>query len=87
MELEFIFIEFRPFKLSYFWQLYCIVGYGVCVICSSYSFQWISYKFCRHIVDILEMCRWVLEGARINFDRMTFFLNLDILVAVLPCRV
>ena len=48
MELELIFRELRPFKLSHF----CTVGYGICVI---------------------KMCMWVLDGAKINFDRIMSF--------------
>ena len=33
-----------------------IVGYGVCVINSSYSFQWIILKPSVLVVDILKMC-------------------------------
>ena len=33
-----------PFKLSYFGQLSCIIGYGVCVINSFHNFHWIIFK-------------------------------------------
>ena len=55
-ELELSLTELQPFELSHFRQPFCIVGYGVCVINSSYSFQWIIFKPCTHIVDILKMC-------------------------------
>ena len=77
-------MELRPFELICFWQLFCIVGYGVCVIYSSYSFQWIYHKLCRHIVDILEMCMWIFDGARINFNRSTAFKTKIFLVAFCP---
>ena len=38
-ELELILTEVQPFKLSHFLQLFCIVGYEVSVIKSSYKFQ------------------------------------------------
>ena len=61
------------FQTWSFWATFCIVGYGVCVINSSYSFQWIFLKPCLLVVDILNMCMWVFDGARINFDRITTF--------------
>ena len=47
--------------------------YRVCVINCSHSFQWIFLKPCISVVDILKMCIWVLDGAKINFDRTTAF--------------
>ena len=42
---------------------------------------------CRHIVDILKMCMWVFDGARINFDRITAFQTYLILaVFFLHCK-
>ena len=54
VELELILTELQPFKLIL--GNFCIVGYGVCVINSSYSFQWIILKPCILVVDILKMC-------------------------------
>ena len=58
--------------------------YRVCVINSSHSFQWIFLKPCVHVVDILKMCMWVFDGAKINFDSLS---NLVILGNFLHCRV
>ena len=52
VELELILTELQPFELSHF----SIVGYGVCVINSSYSFQWTILKPCVLVLDILKMC-------------------------------
>ena len=52
--------ELRTSELSHFWQLFCTVGCSVCVINSSHSFQGMFLKLCRHFVDILKMCMWVL---------------------------
>ena len=52
---------------------FCIVGYGVCVINSSYSFQWIILKPCILIVDILKMCMWIFAGEKIIFDKIMAF--------------
>ena len=41
--------------------------YRVCVINSSYSCQWIFLKPCILIVDIMKMCMWIFDGARINY--------------------
>ena len=30
-------------------------------------------KLCTHIVNILKMCMWGFDGARINFDRIAAF--------------
>ena len=49
MELRFIMTELLPFKFSHFWQLFCTVEYGVCVISSTNSFQWMYYG---HIGDV-----------------------------------
>ena len=70
MELELIFTELRPFKLSHFTQFWGIVGYEVCVINSSYSSQWIVLKLFILIVNIMKMCMWIIDGARINCDRI-----------------
>ena len=73
IELELILTELRLFKLRYFWELLCPVGYVVCIINFFDRFQWMFLKHCRHSVNILEMCMWVFDGARINFDRITAF--------------
>ena len=44
---------FRTYSFS---ATFCIEGYGVCVINSSYSFQWIILKPCILVVDTLKMC-------------------------------
>ena len=54
------FVRIRPFELRHFGQLFCIIGYGVSVINSSYSFQWMFLNLHRIIVDIFKMCKWVL---------------------------
>ena len=63
----------RPFKLSRIWQVFCLVGYGICVIIFSYNFQWINMKLYMFVVDILKMCMWVFDGARIKFVRIMAF--------------
>ena len=55
MELELILTELQSFELSHYRSLFCIVGYGVCVVNSSYSLQWIILKPCILVVDILKM--------------------------------
>ena len=62
MELELSLTDLRPFK-TVILAAFCNVGFGVCVINFSYSFQWMLLKLCSHIVDILEMCMWVFDGA------------------------
>ena len=54
------------------------MGYGVCVINSSYSFQWIILKPCTLVVDILKMCMWIFAGVKIIFDKITAFWTLTI---------
>ena len=53
--------------------IFGIVGYEVCLINSSYSFQWIVLKLCILVVDIMKMCMWIIDGARLNFDRIMAF--------------
>ena len=53
--------------------IFCMAGYEVCVINSSYSFQWMFQGLRSHIVDILIMRMWAFDGARINLDRITAF--------------
>ena len=62
--------DLRPFEHSYF-RHFSVVGYGVCVINSFYSFQWMVLKLRRHIINILKMCMWGFNGDRFNFDRIT----------------
>ena len=52
---------------------FCIEGYGVCVINSSYSFQWIFLKPCIILVDIMKVGMWIFDGPSINFKRITAF--------------
>ena len=61
MAQELILRELRLSELGHFWQLFRTVGNGVCVISSSYSFQQMFLRLCRHIADILKMCIWVLN--------------------------
>ena len=66
VELELILTELQPIELSHFRQLlHC--GYIVCVINSSYSFQWI----------ILKPCILVFLQTKIFFDKITAFSTLD----------
>ena len=39
-----------------FLAIFCIVGYGVCVINSSYNFQLIVLQACLLDGDIMKMC-------------------------------
>ena len=81
VELELILTELQPFELSHLGNFlhcrvvvqatFCIIGYGVCVINSSYSFQWIILKPC-----ILQACQvskidWsvIIRGARPSASR------------------
>ena len=56
MELQLILTEFQLIERVHFRQLFCILGYGVCVINSSHGFQWIILQPCILVVDILKMC-------------------------------
>ena len=69
MELELILTKLWPFKLRQFWQHFCTVEYEVFVINSSYSFQWIFLKLCRHIVDLLKMNIWSFDRAAVIFTK------------------
>ena len=61
MELELILRELQPFELSHFRQLFCIVGYGVCVINSSYilmNYLETMQTYCGYIKDVhVNFCR------------------------------
>ena len=67
------FDRITAYRTLSFQATFCIVGYGVCVIDSSYSFQWIILKPCILVVDILKMCMCLFDAARNNFDRFTAF--------------
>ena len=56
MELKVILTETRPFEPSHFSAIFCILGYGVCVINSSYNFQLIVLQPCSLDGDIMKMC-------------------------------
>ena len=43
MELELILTDVQPMELRHLRQLFCIVGYEVCVNNSLYSFQWVTF--------------------------------------------
>ena len=45
-----------------------------------------SLKLCTHIGNILKMCMRVLDGARIDFERINSLLNLVIFAAFCTVR-
>ena len=68
MKLEQILTELQHIELSHFRQLFGIEGYGVCVINSSYSFQWII-TCCGYIEAVhVDFCR-----SKNNVDEITAF--------------
>ena len=73
MKLEQILTELQHIELSHFRQLFCIVGYGVCVINCSYSFQWIILKSCILVTDILKMCKWIFADQKIMLTKSRHF--------------
>ena len=73
MKLEQTLTELQHIELSHFRQLFGIVGYGVCVINSSYSFQWIILKPCRLVADILKMCKWIFADQKIMLTKSRLF--------------
>ena len=73
MKLELILTELQHIELNLFYVTFYIVKYEVCVINSSYSVQWIILKPCILVVDILKMCMWLFDGAKIHFHRITVF--------------
>ena len=58
--------QLRPFKLSHFRCNHLLTQF-------SHSFQWIVFKPCIHLVNILKMCIWSFDEDEINIDRMIFF--------------
>ena len=77
MELEIILTDLQPVELSHFRQLFA--WYGVCVINSLYSFQWIILKPCIHAVGILKMCMRIFADEKIIIDKITAFSTWTIL--------
>ena len=73
MKLEQILTELQHIELSHFGQFFGIVGYGVCVINSSYSFQRIILKPCILIADILKMCKWIFADQKIMLTKSRHF--------------
>ena len=74
MEVDIISTELLYFELIHVRLFFfCIAEYGVCVISPSYIFQWIFLKPCILVVNILKMCMWVFDGARINSDKIMAF--------------
>ena len=59
--------------------------YRLCVINFSYSFHLIFLKSYIRVVDIMKMCMWVLDGARINLTKLRPF-ELSSLRHFLHCR-
>ena len=72
-EARTILTELQHIELSHFRQLFGIVGYGVCVINSSYSFQWIILKPCILVADILKMCKWIFADQKIMLTKSRHF--------------
>ena len=74
MEQEFSLRELRPFKISRLRHFFfCKVGYGVCVINPSYSFQCIFLKPCTLVVDIMNICMWTFDGPIITLREIRPF--------------
>ena len=67
MELKLFLTELQPFKLSHFGSfLQCWVWSLYPQIFSQFSMD-VSQILCRHVVDILKMCMYGFDGARISF--------------------
>ena len=50
-----------------------MIGYGVCVIISSQSFQLMFFRPCIFLVNIFKMCMLSFDEDEINFDRIITF--------------
>ena len=73
MKLEQILTELQHIELSHFRQFFGIVGYGVCVINSSDSFQMDHFETmhtcCGYIEDVqVDFCR-----SKNNVEKITAF--------------
>ena len=75
MKLEQILTELQHIELSHFRQFFGIEGYGVCVINSSYSFQWIILNPCILVADtcILKMYMWIFADQKIMLTKLRHF--------------
>ena len=51
----------------------------VCIINFSYSFDGIKLKLCTDVSSILKMCTFCFEEKKIIFDKITAFLDFEIL--------
>ena len=60
MALELILRELRSYELSLFWQLFCAVECGVCVINSSYSFS-------ANVTQTLQTYCGCIEDVHVGF--------------------
>ena len=82
VDLELIWTELRFYELSHVSNfLHCME----IVYSTTRSFQLLFLKLCNRIVDILMMCMWGFDGARINFNRiMAGLLNLVKLCSSFP---
>ena len=71
MELEVILTELQPFKLYFSaFFLHCRVS-SLCNQLLQLSMDF--FKPCLLVVDIMKICMWVFDEARINFDGITAF--------------
>ena len=52
----------KNYVLFNFGQLSCTIRYGVCVIKSFHSSQWILFHLYTHAGDILQICIWLFDG-------------------------
>ena len=62
----------RPLKLSHLRPfLHCMV----LSLCNQLLLRFSKdlLEPCKFVVDIMKICMWVSDGARINFDRITAF--------------
>ena len=57
-----VYLSVRPF----------VTLYGIEYV-FSLSFQWIFSKPCVLVMDIMKICIWIFDVARINFERNTAF--------------
>ena len=60
MALDLILGELQPFELSHFMKLFGLYGM---VLCNYFlpQFSMNVSQTCRHIVDILKICMWILD--------------------------
>ena len=74
IKIKLILSKLRPFEVSQFVsQRIFMLGYRICVINFYHNFQWIVFKLCIFVVDMMKDVHVTFVGDENKFNSITTF--------------